>query len=183
MPHHLFDAPRREFIEGFHGTCSAGAATILSHGFQRSTGDGEWLGHGVYFWDNADAAWFWAERCHGKKAAVLKATLVLGYCLDLDSPAILQDLLSKVRRELEATCEKEGKMLPENEGSEHRLHCAVLNLAAEHTFPPTDSIIRTCPSGAPVFAGSDILSETRRQICIRTLTNIHHPTREYRRNS
>lgn len=179
VAYYLFSEPRRETLIGFHGTSQAQAATIVNGAFTPSAGDGEWLGHGVYFWDSPDAAWLWAEKHHRRSPAVVRATLVLGYCLDLDAPAGLTQFLREVYAELVAICEKERRPVPENIGHDRTLDCALLNLAARRTSRPVDSIIRTCPSGERVYPGADLLSETRRQICMRSIDLIQHPQPEY----
>lgn len=182
MPYYLFPGPS-DPITAYHGTSSACAANIERQGFLPSLGPGEWLGHGAYFFDDLEMAWFWAERDHGQKAAVVKATLVLGYCLNLDALAPLADFLRDVHTELEAQHETSKTPFPINEGSDYRYYCALLNLAATRTSPATNSIIRVCPAGTPILPTGDLLSETGRQICMRTLSNIHNPIPVYRRTS
>lgn len=83
--------PDRASIPAYHGTSQEAAREILASRFRLSEGAGEWLGHGVYFFTSLDEAWLWAERKFRTKAAVIQATVVFGYCLDLDSPGRCQN--------------------------------------------------------------------------------------------
>lgn len=167
---------------GFHGTSAALALQILQTGFTPSTAAGEWLGHGVYFWDSLEAAWLWADQRHRKNPAVLRATILLGYCIDLDSSAAINHLLRQVHRDLEADLFSQSRPMPTNVGDEKFLDCAVLNLAATSTYPPAESIVRTCPSGPPVYPGTGIQAATQRQICVRNIELIRHPHLEPKRS-
>jgi hypothetical protein len=40
-------------VYGYHGTSQAQAASILTNGFQASDNDYDWLGTGVYFFQDA----------------------------------------------------------------------------------------------------------------------------------
>ena len=75
---------RKGLILAFHG-CDASVANKVfgtNHHLSSSENDDDWLGHGVYFWENnPERALEWA----GKKGspAVIGAILDLGLCLDL----------------------------------------------------------------------------------------------------
>ncbi len=48
----------------------------------------DWLGHGIYFWEqNLQRASEWAKRRYGKDAAVIGAVIDLGNCLNLTDSA------------------------------------------------------------------------------------------------
>jgi len=166
---------------GYHGTSIGKAQQVCANGFCPSSGAGEWLGHGVYFWTAEDAAWVWATRFFGEKAAVVEATLVLGHCLDLDQMSEEGRFLREVGAELVRDCEARSVAVPLDEGEEKRLQCAVVNRAAENTSPLTDSVMATCPAGE-IIVGTSFRSQTRMQICIRSLQCVHHPLVLSRRN-
>jgi hypothetical protein len=72
---------------GYHGCDQSVADKVLSHGvsLRASTNDYDWLGHGIYFWeDNLDRAWEWARR--RPQPAVIGAHIRLRHCLDLLHP-------------------------------------------------------------------------------------------------
>jgi len=72
-------------VVGFHGTSEERADTIVSSGqFIPSKNDYDWLGHGIYFWEYAPLrAWQWAKQKYRDRAAVVRASIELGACLDL----------------------------------------------------------------------------------------------------
>lgn len=48
-------------VYGYHGTNTEAAATIIQQGFNVSSNDYDWLGTGVYFFQDAPVrAWEWA---------------------------------------------------------------------------------------------------------------------------
>ena len=70
---------------GYHGTSTEIADKLASgvEGFTVTRNEGDWLGPGVYFWQDAPArALFWAKRKF-KDAAVVRAQINLTACLDL----------------------------------------------------------------------------------------------------
>ena len=63
---------------GFHGTSTGAAQRILSTAFEASRNDYDWLGDGVYFFQDAPArALEWARQRFGEDAAVLGAEIDL----------------------------------------------------------------------------------------------------------
>ena len=59
---------RLPFVTGYHGTRKDAAERILAEGFKKSENDWEWLGHGVYFWQDGPArAKEWARTWLGRK--------------------------------------------------------------------------------------------------------------------
>src|SRR5438445_9476736 len=65
------------FIEayGYHGTTVESARTIMREGFEHSREGYDWLGDGIYFWQDApERAWEWARnlsrRRHQKPAMI-----------------------------------------------------------------------------------------------------------------
>lgn len=82
-------------VTGFHGTTLSRANNILTTGFTPSTNDGDWLGYGAYFFQDAPArARHWAQlQCTSADdvPAVISAQINLHRCLDL------QDLSDFIR--------------------------------------------------------------------------------------
>lgn len=80
---------RKGLILAFHGCDSDVAHSVVQGGdLARSENTYDWLGHGVYFWENnPERALEWAEhaakRGRLKSPAVLGAIIDLGHCLDL----------------------------------------------------------------------------------------------------
>lgn len=82
---------RPNLILGFHG-CNKSVAEKVINGdcLKESTNDYDWLGHGIYFWQNSpERAMEYAKTAMGrrnstiKKPAVVGAIIDLGNCLDL----------------------------------------------------------------------------------------------------
>jgi hypothetical protein len=88
-------ATRSGLILGFHGCDESIVNDVLTgkKSLEPSTNQYDWLGHGVYFWDNSPARALefstYLKNNPGKakrpisKPAVLGAIINLGYCLDL----------------------------------------------------------------------------------------------------
>ena len=81
---------RKGLILAFHG-CDLAVAEEVATGrtsLRRSENTYDWLGHGIYFWENnPERALEWAEaaakRGRIQSPAVIGAILDLGHCLDL----------------------------------------------------------------------------------------------------
>lgn len=79
------------FVLGFHGTEKALVDRCMADGTKHlasSEGRYEWLGHGIYFWENDPQRGLeWATDGNAKKKIqepdIVGAVLDLGYCLDL----------------------------------------------------------------------------------------------------
>ena len=92
---------RSNLIIGFHG-CDASVVRKVVNGEEDlipSTNDYDWLGNGIYFWENNEArALQWATELSKrkgssiKKPAVVGAIIDLGYCFDLMDSTYLQEL-------------------------------------------------------------------------------------------
>ena len=82
---------RPNLILGFHGCDESIAEKVINGGcLKESTNDYDWLGSGIYFWENnEERAWQWAKELSKrsnssiKTPAVIGAVIDLGYCFDL----------------------------------------------------------------------------------------------------
>lgn len=81
-------------VLGFHGCDKSVYDNVLHehNDLAKSYNDYDWLGHGIYFWENNPLrAYEWAEELMKRKGSSIKAPAVigavidLGYCLDLSS--------------------------------------------------------------------------------------------------
>jgi hypothetical protein len=70
------------FLTGYHGTTSSNAELILKNNYKISSGDKEWLGDGVYFYNELSDAYEWRES-----EAILHSVIKIGEdeYLDIDS--------------------------------------------------------------------------------------------------
>ena len=160
----------------------------------------DWLGHGMYFWENNyTRAQQWAdERVKSgkyKQAAVLGAVLQIGRCCDfLDSK--YTELVGRYYEAIRQEYEQMGKTLPKNVdlGSDRHhdkllrlLDCTVIenmhklikqsyaNDISEKgysTAPIFDSTRGAFYEGGPAFEGAGISKKSHIQICIRNLNCI-----------
>jgi len=184
-------------IFGFHGCDESVRDRLLNQPDEIviSKEKYDWLGHGMYFWENNyQRALQWAEdkkkRGRIDKPAVIGAILFLGHCCDfLDSTYI--DLLKKHFNKMVTTFSEVGQNLPENRSLPHdpfkdkvfrELDCAVIEFMHGKIFLEVeadvkikgfsrykvfDSTRNVFTEGGPVFAGAGILEKSHIQICIR----------------
>jgi hypothetical protein len=166
-------AESARLIVGYHGTSARQAEVIVRERlFQLSRNDYDWLGHGVYFWEDAPyRAWRWARGKYGTEAAVVQATVRLGRCLDLTDIRYTE----AIRRAFDGLREAyaaQKKTMPMNRGKARLLDCLVINYVAEYVFPDCESVRAPFLEGPPIFDGSALLSESHIQIVVRKPTGM-----------
>ena len=130
---------RNNLIYGFHGCDQSVCDSLVNNRRKKlnySENQYDWLGKGMYFWENdKERALKWAEdlKKHKQnnkqkitKPAVLGAVICLGNCLDFTE----QDCLQKVKEHYQKLKES-GIELPENSGGKdlykRELDCFVIN--------------------------------------------------------
>ena len=192
------------FVLGFHGCDKSVADEIISHSnkhLERSTNEYDWLGHGIYFWENnpvraLEYATFLKKHpertSKGKKAiktpAVVGAVIDLGYCLNLLEAHSLDVLKQsyKILPELYKSSE-----IPSNLGVKgskelllRNLDCAVIEEV--HTFNKVnerkayDTVRGMFIEGKPIYKGAGIYDKSHVQICVRNqncIKGYFHPRR------
>jgi hypothetical protein len=177
------------FVLGFHGCDHAVAEKIFAgeSRLQPSENDYDWLGHGVYFWENnPQRALEYARQLHKnpkqsrqqiKSPAVIGAVVDLGLCLNLLDSQFIQ-MLKESYAELVALHEVARTRLPVNRSvGESRdlllrpLDCAVIECLhhirtkqEKHSF---DSIRGAFVEGEPVYPGAGVHEFNHIQICVR----------------
>ena len=160
----------------------------------------DWLGHGMYFWENnADRALQWArdkkKRGEIEHPAVVGAVLDLGYCFDLTDSRFIS--MIKAYHSLLAQIYEESDLeLPKNKDSiadQHKdkilreLDCKVIEFMHDQILRQVADDIRSrgytnykifdsargvFTEGGPAYAGAGIVEKTHIQICIRNLNCI-----------
>lgn len=135
------------YVFGFHGLDKKIACDILNQKaeFKLSNNDHDWLGYGVYFWENnyERAKQYAIEdmkraKSKIKEPFVLGAILDLGNCLDLLDQKNLY-LLKVAYEKLKEDLESQGLPLPKNspfgkndfDFKKRELDCAVIRYAHE----------------------------------------------------
>jgi len=177
------------FVLGFHGCDRAVAELVVSRRghLKPSENEYDWLGHGVYFWENNPArAMSWAmahaERAREKgnafEPAVVGAIIDMGKCLDMLNAASI-DLVEQAYAHLKRIHEKDGTPLPSNEnlpGSSdyllRKLDCAVINFLHGAADEPFDSVRAAFLEGEPIYQNAGFRRKNHVQICVRNVQNI-----------
>jgi hypothetical protein len=121
-------------IYGYHGTSQTQALSILENGFRASDNDYDWLGTGIYFFQDAPTrAKQWAIEQHPDNPAVIRAKIELENCIDLLDinwvPPLKIIYNSFVEQRIRANLP-----LPKQNPSKskaHRLDCAFFNFASQ----------------------------------------------------
>jgi hypothetical protein len=169
------------FVLGFHGTDARVVNAVVERDIphlDESKDTTEWLGHGVYFWENdPERAMDWAR--HGKtkgkieSPAAVGAIIDLGFCLDLTTLTGLNEV-AEAHDMLNAYYGEAGLRLPQNtagaDKARRELDCAVIQ--ALHVFrkrnglQPYDSVRSLFPEDAALFTGSGFRRRNHLQICI-----------------
>ncbi|SEN71402.1 hypothetical protein SAMN05216436_12072 [bacterium A37T11] len=193
---------RPNLLIGFHGCDASVCHDLINKPDQvkLSKEPFDWLGHGVYFWENNyERALMWAQdkykRGRIKEPAVVVAVLQLGYCCDfLDSKyvKILQDYYAS----MEAGYRQSELSMPQNRdlpNDQHKdrilreLDCAAIEYMhmrlrqnIQHdkqtqgfsNYKMFDSTRGVFTEGGPAFKGAGIFEKSHIQICIRNLNCI-----------
>jgi hypothetical protein len=188
---------RPNLVIGFHGCDAATCNSLLNNPNEiiYSEKPYDWLGHGMYFWENNyDRAFQWAKdkKTKGeiKTPAVIGAVLYLGYSLDL-----LDSLFIKMLQEYYKAMEAEylilNKEIPQNKDIKQDkpkdkiireldctlieyMHQAILEQILEDKRKEGfselnifDSTRGVFTEGGPAFPGAGIQEKNHIQICIR----------------
>lgn len=175
-------------VFAFHGCDASVANEVIVNGasLQPSTNNYDWLGSGVYFWEqNYGRAFSWAQEQvkwgKAKKPAVIGAVIDLGHCLNLTDSTYI-DLLKNEYELLVSDCDLTGTPLPVNAGKSsdkllRRLDCAVIEHlharidsgdATVEALPDSFDTVRGLFSeGKPIYEGAGFKEKTHVQICVR----------------
>jgi hypothetical protein len=155
---------------GYHGTSVGAAQRILSTGFEISRNDYDWLGDGVYFFQDAPArALEWARQRFGADAAVVGAEIELIDCIDL-LDVQWQAQVTRAHAAYRAVLERAGEPLPRQTSGAHRLDRGVLNYlieVLEDQGITVRSVRAAFGEGVPLFPSSALLSRSHVQIAVR----------------
>jgi hypothetical protein len=171
----------KPIVIGYHG-CDRKVALAVVMGeksLNQSRNDYDWLGHGVYYWeDDPRIALEWAESCARAGTHPISEPAVLGAAIDLtDCLNLVQTeayaLVAEAFKALKANCLAAGETLPTNggfgEGARY-LDCSVfetLHALREEGGQPYASVRAFFPEGEPVFPGAGIRKRDHIQICMR----------------
>ena len=172
------NSTNRIWVHGYHGTSRSRAERIIAEGFQPSTNGYDWLGTGVYFWQDApNHALHWARKMYKQEPAVIKSRLRLDdTCLDLldmsdvDNPDFWIDSYNGFMQ----MCQITGKTLPTQNpdvSGKRYLDCDFFDYlrvaALQQPDPQAIGSIRSAfVEGKRIFPNSAIFDKTHIQISI-----------------
>lgn len=177
---------RSNLVIGFHGCDKSVVEKVLSgqENLIASTNDYDWLGHGVYFWENNETrALQYAEEMMERKGssvkepAIIGAVIDFGNCMDLMDSMYLQELKEAYKVFSDAVLEAERPM-PENinignstDKLIRRLDCAVIESAhgmnMQAGYEPYDSVRGVFWEGKELYPGAGFTEKNHIQICVR----------------
>ena len=177
----------RPLALGFHGCDKAVAEEVVlgKEKLRLSERPWDWLGHGVYFWEDSPArALRWAvDQSKGsrgaiKTPAVLGAIIDLGNCLNLiDAEAL--SLVRAAHDSYVGICNATGTEILTNKGQGLRaryLDCAVIEtlhrLHEEVGGPRFDSVRGFFIEGSELYPGAGFRELDHIQICVRSASSI-----------
>jgi hypothetical protein len=181
------------FVFGFHGCHISTAKKVVSgkaH-LRPSTHDFDWLGAGIYFWENDPVrAIEWArekairERERGRvfEPAIVGAAIDLGECLnllDVTSNRLLRlgyKFLKNAQNNLGLPMPVNRNLKGESDLKLRHLDCAVINslhaLIEKQEGTPFDSVRAAFIEGDPVYPKGKFYKKTHVQICVRNTNSI-----------
>lgn len=173
-------------VYGFHGCDRSVAEKIINQqiSFKRSENAYDWLGHGMYFWENSPsrAREFAEDRMNNpekaihpiKNPAVIGAVIHLGKCLDLLDYNNLK-LLREGFNILKATVEKLPKNISSKKSSSElmlrHLDCAVIEtlhkVLEDDGLRAFDSVKGVFWEGKELYPNAGFREKDHVQLCIR----------------
>ena len=177
---------RTGLILGFHGTDESIVNDVLNGKGDLKKRDNvyDWLGHGIYFWDNSPSrAMDWAidlSKRKGskiKKPAVIGAILDLGYCLDLLDYKNLEFVKFGYSM-LESTLSASKTPMPQNKGDDADLTLRELDCAAIQSLHKSitddkekqfDSVRGVFWEGKKLYPNAGFREKNHIQICVRNI--------------
>lgn len=157
-------------VLGFHGTEKAVVSRVVNRQdphLKSSEGRYEWLGHGIYFWENdPQRGMEWATSGNPRKKIaepdVVGAIIDLGLCLDLTTRVAL-DEVQNAHELIVNAYSKIGEPLPTNRGGPNRvmreLDCQVIQMLhtyrKERELPAYDSVRAPFLEDAPLYVDAE----------------------------
>jgi hypothetical protein len=168
-------------IYGYHGTSKTKAINIQQNGFVASDNDYDWLGTGIYFFQDAPIrAKQWASQQHPEDPTVIRALIRLDNCIDLFDitwQPLLKHIYNSFRERYRSINRPLPKQNPDSRSERlrqrskaHRLDCAFLNYSIEFLAllgQPADSVRAVFMEGERLFPDSAIFDLAHVQVAIR----------------
>ena len=176
---------RPNLTVGFHGCDQSVVDKVVAgeDNLLASTNDYDWLGNGIYFWENnEERALEWAVELSKRKGssiknpAVIGAIIDLGYCFDLTDSAYLKELKKTYDTAFEIS-RLSGNPLPENisigKSSDlllRKLDCFVIEMTHKINYQANkrayDSVCGVFWEGKPLYPNAGFAEKNHIQICV-----------------
>lgn len=174
------DYIRPNIIIGFHGCSKTVGMRVIngdSSDLTPSNNKYDWLGDGIYFWENDyKRAMEFAEEMGREEPFVVGAAIYLGNCLDLTCRQNLDIIKGAYEHLLEENVRASIRNLPGRRGLTENLplrflDCAVIK--AIHDFnkvqnmQPYDSVRAAFWEGEPLYETAGFCEKNHIQLCVR----------------
>jgi len=169
------------FVLGFHGCDRAVGESVLAGevDLQASKNNHDWLGHGIYFWENnVERAKRWAAWLADQPWSSVQDPFVIGAIVDLGHClSLLQEdgiaLVTETHRRVVAVSEAGRETLPQNDGFKlQRLDCHVIQtlhrIREVGRLAPFDTVRGMFPEGKRLYADSGFRDQNHIQISVRS---------------
>ncbi len=165
------------YVFGFHGLDIAVGREVLNGKteLRHSKNSYDWLGHGVYFWENSfERAKQYAVEDSKRPKSKIKSPFVLGAIIDLEN---CLDFLAFAYQELANGLKEAGKELPTNTAfgvndfdfKKRELDCAVIRYAihiAKLNGIHFDSVRAAFWEGEELYPNAGFKTHNHIQLCI-----------------
>lgn len=169
--------PWDRFVLGYHGCDLSIIDDILTgkHDLRVSRNDYDWLGNGIYFWeDSYQRAFQWAHQSKRiNRPSVIGAVINLGHCLNLLDVEHLETV-SVAYHMLEQTAARAETPLPVNRGGkfkDRKLDCAVFEtlhqMRGEENLVPYQTVRGFFVEGDALYDGAGLRNQDHIQLCVR----------------
>ncbi|NCI48418.1 hypothetical protein GWC95_00695 [Sediminibacterium roseum] len=148
---------------------------------KHSTNDWDWLGDGIYFWEqNPERALTYARECaegRQKNKRKINTPFVLGCVIDLKNCFNLTESVSiswlkQGYKDFVDLCKATGTPIPQNKDANRKLDCAVIRyihtVNEQQNLTRYDTVRAAFPEGELVYEGCEIREHTHIQISVRT---------------
>ena len=172
-------------VLGFHGCDKTVRDNVINGGnLFKSENSYDWLGSGIYFWENdPQRAFEWAVQLAKRKGssisepAVVGAVIDLGFCFNLTNRTYTEYLKFGYKM-IKLGCEQKGVPLPENRDVDGNkdllkrdLDCAVINALIKLSYrgklaKPYDTVRGVFTEGVETYPNAGFKEKTHVQISV-----------------
>ena len=148
------------------------AAVKTGFGLRWSTEMHDWLGHGIYFWEDISwAEWWQAERWHESKGvgpgAILAASINTDLLLDLGSRSDAGYFREEASINLEAIQKRKNRPVNDRENQLFHLDCEVANSVQKRLADAGKHGLRMpFYLGQSLTSGGNFFADQHLQVCL-----------------